>query len=486
MKSALLKEQARYTRAELIDLLGLSSENAANVIRKLREFGVVKIASASDAGREMMQSLDDDIANVDTAAEVNPHYVVTFVGVVVVAGCVLQCFPKYLEMDGAQRSEKLTEILKVLEKYKAREQVVRVFNDTNTECLFNILAVMQFLLRDYHENGAYEKSQEVIESNGSGEISWGRTINDTIALLIHGRPHYVDLRTKRRLGDERHFVRRLHESVLTQLSRELNKAGLLVLLDIEGVELSDEAPDALGDADYLLYRIDSELRNQFNTRKQLVLKALRAYITERVTLSDIDGFSAFGTNCFNLVWQDVCTSVFGSRLNTPLSALSLPIPLKSEYHGLTLQCLIDKPEWSGKDEAGYFSHTSGKTLIPDLADIREMGGKHKLVIFDAKYYSIELRRDKSLFGQPGIGDVTKQYLYQLAFQKFIACHNISDVSNCFLMPSDDGKIDNLGEVSLEMFSRLGFQPIRITLLPARKLYELYLQGKRIDISRLAI
>ena len=54
-----------------------------------------------------------------------------------------------------------------------------------------------------------------------------------------------------------------------------------------------------------------------------------------------------------------------------------------------------------------------------------------------------------LRGNPGIGDVTKQYLYQLAYKKFIVDHNIAVVKNCFLMPTEGNEIIVKGTVKLE-------------------------------------
>ena len=59
-------------------------------------------------------------------------------------------------------------------------------------------------------------------------------------------------------------------------------------------------------------------------------------------------------------------------------------------------------------------------------------GVCNFVIFDAKYYLIQLEHDEELRGQPGISDIVKQYLYQLAYKEFTDLHNITHVKNCFL------------------------------------------------------
>ena len=97
---------------------------------------------------------------------------------------------------------------------------------------------------------------------------------------------------------------------------------------MDEVNLTGEELDDFGDKEYILYRIESELNTQFNTRKQLVLKIIYAYIDRRGSLYDTEGLSLFGTNCFNLVWEKICADIMDNQLDVPLGALKLPVPLK--------------------------------------------------------------------------------------------------------------------------------------------------------------
>ena len=81
--------------------------------------------------------------------------------------------------------------------------------------------------------------------------------------------------------------------------------------------------------------------------------------------------------------------------------------------------------------------TANETLIPDLVTIAKVDEDWQFIIFDAKYYTSRLEYGYPPKGQPGIESITKQYLYQLAFQKFIAEHSFSAIRNCFLMPSEE-------------------------------------------------
>lgn len=477
MISEFVREQKRYTQKDLCKILRCSEEKAIPLIRKLKEFGVLKAVKASDIQRDMSDLMDEDIEVADVEIGENEYlYVFTFVGVIVVAGRVLKCYPKYL-LHVNQPKKELRQVIKVLEKYNTKEQIVRMFNDSSESSSFNLLAVLLFLLQDYYENGVYSNTEDIIESNGSGEILWDKTINETFTLLSNNRPYYVDLQTKKRVNDDFDYFKRLHECILTRASKELMDAELLDIFEITGVDLTDEELDEFGESEYILYRIEKELNTQFNTRKQLVLKTIYAYIDRSGGLYDADCLSLFGTNSFNLVWEGICADIMDNQLNVALGALPLPIPLKDGYDKRQkLIDLIEKPLWT------ITGKTAADTLIPDLVSISEK----KFIIFDAKYYNAVLEPGQPPKAQPGIESVTKQYLYQLAYQKFISDHAFEGVENCFLMPTEEKNIIHKGVASMQMLSALGLQDIKVRFLPADMVYDHYLSGRKMDISRLEL
>lgn len=477
MISMFLREQKRYTQKDLCDKFKCSEEKVVPIIRKLKEFGVLKAVKASDPQRDMSDLMDQDVEVADVeAGEKEYLYVFTFVGVIVVAGRALKCYPKYL-LSTKEPREELCQILKVLERYNSKEQIIRMFNDSSESSSFNLLAVLLFLIQDYYENGVYSNTEDIIESNGFGEILWDKTINETFTLLSNNRPYYIDLRTKRRVRNDFDYFKRLHECILTKASKEMKDADLLDLFQITEINLTDEELDEFGEAQYILYRIENELSTQFNTRKQLILKTLYAYIDHSGSLYDTDCLSLFGTNSFNLVWESICVDIMDNQLDNQLGILNLPIPLKPEYdRDRKLIDLIEKPLWSAAGKR------AGDTLIPDLVTISE----DQFIIFDAKYYIVRLEPGITPKGQPGIESVTKQYLYQLAYQKFIMDHGFAEVKNCFLMPTENKEIGIRGEASMEMLSNLGLQSIKVRLIPAAMAYEYYLSGRKMDIRLLEL
>ncbi len=477
MISKYLREQKRYSQRELCNLLGCSEDKAVSIIRKLKEFGVLKAVRASEPQQDMSELVDEDIEVADVEIGENEYYyVLTFVGIIVIAGCALKCYPKYITSSEEPKNE-LQQVIKVLERYNSKEQIIRMFNDSSEGSSFNLLAVLLFLIQDYYENGIYSNTEDIVESNGYGEILWDRTINETFTLLSNNRPFYTDLQTKRRVEDDYDYFKRLHECIITRASKELEDADLLDMFEITAVDLTEEEIDDFGEKDYILYRIDRELSTQFNTRKQLVLKTIYAYIDHSGSLYDTDCLSMFGTNRFNLVWEKVCAEILDNQLDRQLSTLSLPISLRPNYDGSKkLIDLIEKPLWTATGK------TAKDTLIPDLVSLTV----DQFVIFDAKYYNPQLVIDVEPRCQPGIESITKQYLYQLAYQKFIKDHGFASVHNCFLMPTEKDEIEDKGKVSMEMLSRLGLQDIQVRFIPAKQAYDIYLSGKKMDIAVLKL
>ncbi|MEE3422966.1 MAG: LlaJI family restriction endonuclease [Succinimonas sp.] len=474
--SLFVKEQKKYSFNALCSMFKSTAGDLIPIIRKLKEFGLLKIENKSVSPQNLSELADAEVvATNDNTNDYN--YLFNFVGVVVVAGKTLKCYPKYLP-DHCSPVAELKQILKVLEKASSKDQSIRMFSENNADASLNLLAVMLFLIHDYYENGIYANTEEIIEINGDGEINWNKTINETFTLISHNKPYYPYLLTRKRITDDCDFFKRLHEYVLTEVSKELQNADLLDLFELTEIELTDEKLDELGDKEYILYKIEKELNCQFNTRKQLVLKTIYAYIDRRGNLNDVNCISLFGTSSFNTVWERVCSDILDNQLQKPLSDLNLPVPVQknSTEAKKTLKEIIEKPKWSAT------GLEANDTLIPDLVTITE----DKFIIFDAKYYTPVLELGRPPEHQPGIESVTKQYLYQLAFQDFISKHGFAEVKNCFLMPTDQTNVQNMGTVTMKMFADLNqnLQVIEVRYIPASMAYEHYLSDKKIELSLL--
>lgn len=488
MISEYVREQKRYTQTELARIFHCSAEKSAPMIRRLKEFGVLKTVRASEIQRDMSDLMDEDIEVADVEDDsCKYYYVFTFVGVIMIGNIILKCCPKYLRTDENPISE-MKQVLQVITKYsRFEEQAVNQFSGDAGNRNFNLLAVILFLLNDYYEYGLYSKNENVTEINGTGDILWNRTVDRFIPVISGGKPYYMELFTRKTVADETDYFHRLHMAVLSECSHLLADAQLTELFGIEPVELTEETVDDFGETDYILERLRRELSVQFNTHKQILLKTMYAFISRERRVESLDDcISLFGTNSFNLVWEKACAEVFGDMLKVPLRNLKLPVPLQDDYREMASNRLIDiieKPLWTAADENGRaFSHRAKDTLIPDLITI----SGNSFIIMDAKYYSIHMEKD-ALRGQPGIESITKQYLYQLAYKEFMQKHGLSRVRNCFLFPTEEHHFVDRGYVEMKiMHNSLGLENIAVRLVPADVIFDAYIHGKRLDTDVLKL
>lgn len=486
--SSYVREQKRYTKNNLKSIFSFDETGVEKFIKNLKAYGVLKSVKNSNDQLEMSDLIEEDVEITDETAESGDClYVFTYVGIITCGSRVVKVYPKYLLSEKKEPLDEMKQVLKVLERYsRSEKQIINVFNGNGENRSFNILAVILFLLNDYYEYGIYTNSEDIIEVNGEGEILWGKTIDESFALIEENRPYYMELYTEKTVDDDMDYFKRLHECIITECSKQLHDAQLDSLFDMEIIVLSEETILDFGDKDYILERIYKELNIQFNTRRQILLKTLYAYISQdRRMLEENDGISMYGTTAYHAIWEKVCAEVFDNKLNTTLGQLKMSVGLAEQYKKMkhkTLIEIIEKPIWEGNDT----TEKATDTLIPDLISIPQVAGVDCFLIFDAKYYNIQLEKGKSLRGNPGVGDVTKQYLYQLAYRNFIKEHNITVVRNCFLMPTEQEAIIKKGVAKMEMLEALGLENIQIRLLPAKVLYDFYLNQKKIDITVLEL
>ena len=496
MKSIIIQEQKRYSRKALNDKFGTTKSETISIIKKLKELNILKTVKKDDEQLEMSDLLDEYIEIVDEEEVDSEHlYVFTFVGIILVHKIVLKCYPKYLINvdDDENLEEKLRIIIKVLQQYhRHKEQIINLYLNSNNNKSFNLLTATVYLMNDYYENGIYTNEQITIEENGNGEIDWNRTINDTYPLIKENKPYYFELFTRKRTIDDYDYFKRLHEIVLTKCSRDIEEAGLMNILGLSEIYLSDDTLEQLGDREYILKKLKDEKHEQYNTRKLELLSILEAYINNKGTLHDIDNFSVFGTNSFNLVWEEVCRSVLHNHLKTKIKKLELPKRGKiiKDNKDETLLSIIEKPFWKNKDGIGGMAKD---TLIPDMITVETVNGEFEFDIFDAKYYKTEIGINGAKW-QPGIESVVKQYVYQMAYENFINGSGIKRVNNYFLMPMDDkeGELVQIeGSVEMEMFNQNGInqrnkKDIKVRKLNANRLFEYYIKGRKIRVEELKL
>lgn len=426
MKKRFFKELKAYSKSHIIDSIG--EDNLSQLIKS-----------------SIITRADD-------------MYQFVYVGVIIIDEYVINIYPKYFK-----KYDKFAfkDVVKVLKKYQNSHDDIDYQNDSIEDISFNLLSMMIFFLEDYYEHGLYTNIENILQINGSGEIDWNRTVNYTDPIISNNRPYYVELYTKYKVNDLFDYFRLLHEFIITESSKRLEIAGLLDLFDLTPVELSSHELDDFGEIGVILDNLDKELNVVFSTQKRKLLKAMHTYLEERNSFSNENYLTVFGTNSYHAVWEDICKTVFRDKLNKPVFDKDV-----------TLINLIKKPKWVLKSGKTYRTDT----FRPDLIAIEN----NEFIILDAKYYNLKFDED-DLSGNPGLGDITKQYLYQLAFQDLIDEYKLS-VKNALLFPKFDGDIENKGYVEIEILHDLDLENIQIMMLPANLMNKLYLQNKKLSVE----
>ncbi|MGN6710109.1 LlaJI family restriction endonuclease [Anaerocolumna jejuensis] len=489
MAKGFFRERKHYTLQMISEILNENGEETKRLVGILKKYGVVKAVKRSKPEFEDISNEDIVLTDVvDNTGDI--EYVFDYVGVVLLEGRVFKCYPKYIRSSD-KPMEELKQVLKVIKKYNTNEQLIYLYNGEDDSKIFNKLAVSLHLLEEYFLYGLYTNQHEIIEINGDGEILWDKTINETYALIQNNRPYYVELQTQNIVDNDLDFFKRLHECILSRCSKELKETGLLELFEIADVELTDITLSDFGDTDYILYRLQNEIQTQYMTRKQNLLKTLFTYVANDRSNKENISYSLYGTNSFNLVWEKVCSKNFGSVLDNKIESLPLgPAPEYESIKGETLRSIIDKPVWYRNNPPA--GPAKEETLRPDLICIYPVDIEKKQYcfgIYDAKYYCIDFELKKNewkAIGQPGVGDVTKQYLYQLAFDEFIAKQGYKYVQNMFFCPQEKSESE-YGYVEMKMLRTISdknLENIAVVKLCASDMYDIYLSNKEIEENKI--
>ena len=485
--SLVLKERSKYTKDELREKFEkanskpLSDNDWTELLSFLIKASAIK--EPSDKKKEItINEFDED----DEDRENADKYSIEYVGLVVFKDWVIKFYPKYFKFDAKEKEpsnhyDKFKQVLKVIKKYNKSNMDMSLYGNVNQSVEMKLSIIVR-LLDDYFENGCYENDRIITKINGSGEIDWNRTVNCTYPYILDGRPIYFDYYTRSREKDTDDFFNRLHKCIITECSLYLDEHDLSDLLDLSTIVLSEEERSNFGDDSFILERINSERSVQFNTKKLEMLDMIEAYINITNDVS-LDKMQLYGTYSFQTIWEDVCKKVFDDDLKK-----EIPKEQKDNYYNwLTLKKypnhydnakyykdIVEKPKWIDINDKEYKPDSTLKLdcIKFDLASSR-------MDIYDAKYYVPNTTDDK-IKDSPRVSDVTKQYLYQLAYKRFADALGIKNISNSFLMPSDEDKSSNWGTVSMSMFEfdEFGLQKINVVYLCAEKMYDSYLDDKK--------
>ena len=390
----------------------------------------------------------------------NGSFSFNYVGLLIIKEFVIFCIPKYYR--GNNIKKQIKQLLLLFQEYNKREKLVyeemETFGEMYNFSAHHLLSVMIFLLNDYKDYGLYTNKMIKYQLNGTDEINWPLTINKLQPYIIDNDPIYLEYFTYSQTDEEENYIRALHKYVLTKCSKYFSDNGLSDFFGFRDItfEIDEEK---FSHTEYILMKIQNELSVQYINRKQRVLKALYSYISHNMVDNTIFHIDYYGTKYFNLIWERTCAFVLNSQAD--------------KYKNN-----IDSAIWCTK--SGIYH--KGNSIIPDIISIRESGGHKYFLIADAKYYDLDFTNE-SLRNYPGVGDVTKQYLYQLSLLDNIIKMGFNNIVNMFLFPTDNC-FECKGKVIVNYLKKQGLEDIFILMVPAEKIYKFYINRVKIDVEEI--
>ena len=471
-------EQRPYRLDELSNGLGCDMIKAKDILNRLILAGVV---------RTYQESMPEDWVDETLQGQYNPgslaegtRFFFRYVGIIDIDGHIVKCYPKFIRF----RSPCVLDLrlaLNAIERYNNEHTSLTASRENADTGISNRPALALRLLRDYFTYGLYSNQREELTLHGHGEIDWETTVNTTMPMIRDDRPYYFDYFTNDTIQDDTDYITRLHSCVITECSRLLHTCELDEILLLETPMPYQGDRTDFGDDDYICQRLQKEINVQFITHKQSLLRDLLAWIQNTKQEADESGINLFGTNSFHTLWEAMCAEVFESQYKRTLNSLGITLKGAFADSDRTLEELIPKPRWKSSDSA-FDSIDEKDTLRPDYIRIVQKDGKNYLVILDAKYYNIEFVQGK-VRNNPGVEDICKQHLYQLAFKDFIETHSLIPV-NAFVSPLDEDGARIIGTVEMPILTRLDKQVrcIKVLMLSANDLLQHYIDRRSVDLA----
>ncbi len=471
MRRVLVRERKSYSLASLAGLMRTDGNTAACVLSLLLQRGIVK--------RRVELAEEDDGA--ETASD--ELYQFVYVGIAIVDTWVFVSYPKYL-LSNEPADRELRRFLAVVRKVGRMESKDI---DTTEQGAGNLLSVMIRLLELYDESGLYTHYEVGRELNGAGQIDWARTINLRVPVIVQGSPIYAEYDTRKTSCDEADLVMRLHRAVLTECSTFLAECGILDLLAFGQVGLSSEEVENIGSPEALRWMLERERSVQFVTWKQEILDLMLLYLGGRDLAAASATVLCFGTGSFHRAWELACKCAFDDLLDTQLGALGIDLVEPwLERQKMKLIDVVPHPLWERpQDDGDWQVCEKVDSLIPDTVAFGASCKGRVFRIIDAKYYVPAVSR--KITSQPGVESVTKQFLYQSAYRRFVLDHGFCAVTNSFVVPTEEPEPKILARVSFpEVLSneKAPFSNhVCMWALPADEVFDAFLNGKQLSGAR---
>lgn len=305
---------------------------------------------------------------------------------------------------------------------------ISVLNDKQTKNNFPIHAML-FIIEDFLERNSYFTEKETLYvKKSSGKINWSRTIKSIKPVISETGIAFLD------------FIIRKNRIQENQLITELHKYCVYKCFEVFGFLYTPQVPekgllqenDVLKNrkyyAQFLQDKIDS---THLETNIELftnMLDFIKNYDCENEIKT-----ASYGTNSFQVVWENLVNSLFGTITQHQKETYFYP-----------------HSKWS-------FKAYREAPLRPDTIMIQKTSENRNCFIIDSKYYSYSLLHEKQLDENeeesvlvhgsiPGTDSIQKQITYAQYIDSTIKNKNPhsgkfrfapENIWNVFILPANN-------------------------------------------------
>lgn len=377
----------------------------------------------------------------------------TFVGVVSIRNFAFSIIPKLYVLTTL---DDIRITVKTLKKYSNKNSHLNDGIDffsvepDNPEC--SELAIAEFLLDDFPNNGIYFERQKLYEINANGTINWGSTIDEIDPIYSSGQPIYTDTINQIIIEDTLNLTASIHKWSLNYVSEKYS-----ALLDTDDITFDfdyEENLNELGSTEQLINHLQKLLQIIYIDREIYLIKSL-IFLLKNKAGNLANDFSLYGTKAYANVWEDICRKVLNEKQS--------------------FNSFFPNPTWNILGSI----FQSSSTMIPDIIIT---DSEENTYLFDAKYYNLQFKT--GLSGEPGYKDILKQFQYQQHIESKLE----KSIANFFVFPINDDQFKELknnhdvvliGDVLLAGNIEYKLYPnkkIFIIMIPFKKWQLIYLEN----------
>ncbi|MCK0098514.1 LlaJI family restriction endonuclease [Qipengyuania sp. S6317L1] len=311
----------------------------------------------------------------------------------------------------------------------------------------NHAALLAELATDYRENGLFSQRKR-IQTSADGKPDWARTVKRSIVYpMDDGTPIFLDLKTTKLSAETSNLIAMIQSEVLAEIDK--NHGWWIASYFGNRKPPKRGAARGLARSKWIKF-LRLTLRMLFEQRAVRLVHLLIDYLESKAGRGA--GQTICGISDFSTMWEEM---------------LRKALPNVDEG-------------WNSKLPRAYYYQSNGS---------RHEGGRMEIdivlrrtghfCILDAKYY-----KATSSNVSPGMPDVSKQIMYQMAFES-IQGEGTPPPKNAFIFPAREtgaGPFQRVEITDQDPTKARRFKPVDCLYVSTAEIIEAYAERRKIDGS----